>query len=238
VEVIHFRVGKDRQHRTLLWWGALVGRLKLIPPCRNTRRSLRAPSLCFRSRCRKMCFPQFIHKFCAHCRPASFQRASPAVQRSGGQILVSPCCHFQQKRNQCDASLRQAVYRFLFMGRVIGPGNDPLLDEPSQSVGQDIRCDAFHRLGQEFAEMPSINKNDVPDDEQSPLIAKHFDCLVDDAFRPVIRAHAAPRVRLDTPAFILRLPYYQLRCTTSCVIPPLSNSGGPEYAPTLLFQSS
>ena len=40
--------------------------------------------------------------------------------------------------------------------------------------------------------MPSINENDVADDEQSPLIAEHFDRLVDDAFRPVIRAHAAP----------------------------------------------
>jgi hypothetical protein len=89
------------------------------------------------------------------------------------------------------------------MGRVIGPGNDPLLDKSSKSVGQDIRCDAFHRFGQEFAEMPSINENDVADDEQGPLIAKDFDRLVDDAFRPVIRAHAAP-IRMDTPAPILR----------------------------------
>lgn len=78
------------------------------------------------------------------------------------------------------------------MGRVIGPGNDPLLDKASKPVGQDIRRDAFHRLGQEFAEMPSINENDVAEDEQSPLIAKHFDRLVDDTFRPVIRAHASP----------------------------------------------
>jgi hypothetical protein len=139
-----------------------------------------------------MFFPKFIHKFRAQFRPASFEGARPAVQRSSGQILVSPCSHFQQKRNQRYAFLGEAVNRFLFMGRVIGPGNDPLLDKPSQPVGQDIRCDAFHRLGQEFAEMPSIHKNDVADDEQSPLIAQHFDGLVDDAFRPVIRAHAAP----------------------------------------------
>ena len=139
-----------------------------------------------------MCFPKFIHKFCPQFRPTFFQGASPTVQHRGGQILVSPCSHFQQKRNQCYAFLRKAINRFLFMGRVIGPGNDPLLDKPSKSVGQDIRCDAFHRFGQEFAEMPSINEHDVADDEQSPLIAEHFDRLVDDAFRPVIRAHAAP----------------------------------------------
>jgi hypothetical protein len=77
------------------------------------------------------------------------------------------------------------------MGRVTRPGNDPFLDKPSQPVGQDIRCDAFHRQGQEFAEMPSIHEKDVAKDEQSPLIAKQFERLVDDAFRPVIRAHAA-----------------------------------------------
>lgn len=85
------------------------------------------------------------------------------------------------------------------MGRVTRPGNDPLLDKPSKSVGEDIRCDAFHRLGQEFAEMPSINENDVADDKQSPLIAKRFDRLVDDAFRPVIRAHAAPQFEWTRP---------------------------------------
>jgi len=139
-----------------------------------------------------MCFPKFIHKFCSQFRSAFFQGASPTVQRGGGQILVSPRSHLQQKRNQGYAFLRQAVNRFLFMGRVSGPGDDPLLDEPAEPVGEDIRCDAFHRLGQEFAEVPSINENDVADDEQSPLIAKHFDRLVDDAFRPVIRAHASP----------------------------------------------
>jgi hypothetical protein len=40
--------------------------------------------------------------------------------------------------------------------------------------------------------MPSINENDVADDQQGPLIAKHFERLVDDAFRPMIRVHAAP----------------------------------------------
>jgi hypothetical protein len=139
-----------------------------------------------------MCFPKFIHKFCPQFRPTFFEGASPTVQRRSGQILVSPCSHFQQNRNQCYAFLRQAINRFLFVGRVSGPGNDPLLDKPAESVGEDIRCDAFHRLGQEFAEVPSINKNDVSDDEQSPLIAKQFDRLVDDAFRPVIRAHASP----------------------------------------------
>ena len=77
------------------------------------------------------------------------------------------------------------------MGPVIGLGNDPLLDELSKSVGKDIRCDTLYRFGQKFAEMPSINENDVADDEQGPLIAKHFQRLVDDAFGSMTRAHAA-----------------------------------------------
>ena len=123
------------------------------------------------------------------------------------------------------------------MGRVIGPGNDPLLDKPSQSVGQDIRCDAFHRLGQKFAEMPAIHESDVANNEQSPLIAKQFNRLVDDAFRPVIRAHAAPQfewTRLQ-PFYGKPQPvalYYQLWYTTS------QRFRGPEYAPMLPFQSS
>jgi hypothetical protein len=137
---------------------------------------------------------------------------------------VSPCSHFQQKRNQRYAFLREAINRFLFMGRVIGPGDDLLLDKPSQPVGQDIRCDAFHRLGQEFAEMPSINENDVADDEQSPLIAEHFDRLVDNAFRPVIRAHAAPNSNGHACTYSMTT-YNQLQIAISCVIPLISNSG-------------
>lgn len=110
------------------------------------------------------------------------------------------------------------------MGSVSRPSNDPLLDEPSQPVGQDIRCDAFHRFGQEFTEMPSINENDVADDEQGPLIAKHFYGLVNDAFRPVIRAHAAPS-SLGLACTHSTTIYYQLRYTTSCVIPLVSDSG-------------
>ena len=162
-----------------------------------------------------MCLPKLIHKFCPQCRPSSFQGASPTVRRGGRQILLSPCRHFQQKRNQGYAFLRQAINRFLFMGRVIGPGNDPLLDQPAKSVGQDIRCDPFHGLGQEFAEVPSVNKNDVADDEQSPLIAKHFNRLVDDAFRPVIRAHAAP----DSNGHACTQFYDN--GTTSCTIQPV-----------------
>jgi hypothetical protein len=97
-------------------------------------------------------------------------------------MFVSPCSHFQQKRKQCYALLRETVNRFLFMGCVTRPGNDPLFDKPSEPIGQDIRCDTFHRLGQELVEMPPINENDVADDEQCPLIANHFDRLVDYAF--------------------------------------------------------
>jgi hypothetical protein len=161
-----------------------------------------------------MCFPKFIHKFCPQFRPTSFQGASPAVQRRGGQILVSPNSHFQQKRNQRYAFLREAINRFLFMGRVIGPGDDLLLDKPSQPVGQDIRCDTFHRLGEELAEMPPIHENDVADDEQGPLIAKHFHRLVDDAFRSVIRAHAAPNSNGHAWT-------HCTKSTTSCITPPV-----------------
>lgn len=90
------------------------------------------------------------------------------------------------------------------MGRVIGLGNDPLFDKLSKSVGKDIRCDSLQRFGQEFAEMPSINENDVADDEQSPLIAKHFERLVDDAIGSMTRAHAASDLN-GHPTPILRL---------------------------------
>ena len=142
---------------------------------------------------------------------------------------MSPCSHFQQKRKQFYAFLGKAINRFLFMGRIVGPANDPFLDKPSQPVGQDIRCDAFHRLGQEFAEMPSIHEKDVTKDNQSPLIAKQFDSLVNDAFRPVIRAHATPRSNGHACADSTAI-YNQLQYTTGCVIPLVSNSGGPEIA--------
>lgn len=159
------------------------------------------------------------------------------MERGARQILVSPRNHFQQKRKQGYALFGEAVNRFLFMGRIARPGNDPLLDKPPQPVGQDIRCDAFHRLGEEFAEMPSIHEKDVAEDEQGPLIAKQFDGLVDDAFRPWIRAHAALNfewTRLQS--FYGTVPLvalYNWLCYTTA-----QRFRGSEYAPVLSFPSS
>jgi hypothetical protein len=67
------------------------------------------------------------------------------------------------------------------MAGVIRLDDDPLLDKPLKTIGQHIRRNPFHRLGQELAKMPSVHENDVADDEQTPFIAKHFDHSVDNA---------------------------------------------------------
>jgi hypothetical protein len=59
--------------------------------------------------------------------------------------------------------------------------DDPLLDKPLKTIGQNIRRNPFHRFGQELAKMPSVHENDVADDEQTPLVAKYLDRQVDNA---------------------------------------------------------
>jgi hypothetical protein len=50
-----------------------------------------------------------------------------------------------------------------------------------QTIGQNIRRNPFHRFGQELAKMPSVHENDVAHYEQTPLVAKYLDRLVDNA---------------------------------------------------------
>ena len=67
------------------------------------------------------------------------------------------------------------------MAGVLRLHDDPLLDKPLQAVGQNIRRNPFHGVGEELTKMPSVLENDVADDEQTPLITKHFDHYVDNA---------------------------------------------------------
>jgi len=57
-----------------------------------------------------------------------------------------------------------------------------MLNQLLKAIGQNIRRDPFHGLGQELAKMPSVHENDVADNQQTSFIAKHFDGLVDNAF--------------------------------------------------------
>src|ERR1700683_2233373 len=70
--------------------------------------------------------------------------------------------------------------------------------------------------------MPSVHEHDVADDEQTPLIAKHFDHSVHNALCPVIFAHAASTA---AGCYLHRL-YNCLRVRTSCVC-GLKSSGLP-----------
>ncbi|MGD0180168.1 MAG: hypothetical protein ABSC15_10160 [Terriglobales bacterium] len=67
------------------------------------------------------------------------------------------------------------------MASVLRLDDDPLLNQPLKTIGQNIRRNPFHRVGQEFAKMPSVHENDVADHEQTPLVAKYFDRQVDNA---------------------------------------------------------
>lgn len=104
---------------------------------------------------------------------------------------MTPRNHLHQKREQFDASFGETVNGFLFMTGVLRLDEDPLLDKPLKTIGQNIRRNPFHRIRQEFAKMPSVHENDVADDEQTPLVAKYLDRQIDNALRPVILVHSA-----------------------------------------------
>jgi hypothetical protein len=67
------------------------------------------------------------------------------------------------------------------MAFVLRLDDNSLLDEPLKTIGQNIRGNPFHRLGQDLAKMPSVHENDVADDEQTPLVAKYLDRQIDNA---------------------------------------------------------
>jgi hypothetical protein len=67
------------------------------------------------------------------------------------------------------------------MAGVLSLDDDPLLDKPLKTIGQNIRRNPFHGFGQELAKMPSVHENDVADHEQTPLVAKYLDRPVDNA---------------------------------------------------------
>lgn len=104
---------------------------------------------------------------------------------------MTPRNHLHQKREQFDASFGETVNGFLFMTGILRLDEDPLLDKPLKTIGQNIRRNPFHRIRQEFAKMPSVHENDVADDEQTPLVAKYLDRQIDNALRPVILVHSA-----------------------------------------------
>jgi hypothetical protein len=94
---------------------------------------------------------------------------------------VPPRNYLHQKREQFDASFGETVNGFLFMAGVLRLDEDPLLDKPLKTIGQNIRRNPFYRLSQELAKMPSVHENDVADDEQTPLVAKYLDRQIDNA---------------------------------------------------------
>src|SRR5579863_4067694 len=104
---------------------------------------------------------------------------------------MPPCNYLHQKREQFDAFFGETVNGFLFMAGVLRLDDDPLLDKPLKTIGQNIRRDPFHRVGQKFAKMPPVHENDVADDEQTPLVAEYLDREIDNALRPVILVHSA-----------------------------------------------
>jgi hypothetical protein len=67
------------------------------------------------------------------------------------------------------------------MAGVVRLRDDALLDKSLQTIGQNIRRNPFHRFDQELAKMPSVHENDVAHYEQTPLVAKYLDRLVDNA---------------------------------------------------------
>jgi hypothetical protein len=74
--------------------------------------------------------------------------------------------------------------------RIVGRlRQDALLDQPLEPVGKDIGCDAFHRLGEELAEMPSVTEDDVADDDEAPSVTQHFEGKIDRAGRAMCVVH-------------------------------------------------
>ncbi len=113
----------------------------------------------------EMGLAQFIHEFVPHCRAAlAEQLRANAELLAHRQIFESPRRHLRQNRQQLDPLLGETVDTLLLMAGIVCLGEDALLQQRLQPIGQDVRRDALIGLGQQFTEMPPVAEDDVADD--------------------------------------------------------------------------
>jgi len=101
------------------------------------------------------------------------------VEWLAAQIVVArapgptPVGEGVQDRDGLDAGLGEAVPS-AGAARGRSAGEDACLDEPHESVGEDVRRDALGGPGEQSAEEAAVLEDDVAQDEQRPAIAEYI----------------------------------------------------------------
>src|SRR3546814_19402449 len=85
-------------------------------------------------------------------------------------MAASPRSHLREQRHELDGGLGQAVDRFLPVGGIPAPREQPGFDQPLQTVGENIGSDPLVRTVEKLAIMAPVAENYVPDADQSSPI--------------------------------------------------------------------
>ena len=106
---------------------------------------------------------------------------------TGFFVLSGPKNHFGQDGSEIEALGRQHVSYFSAIGGVFLRCDDAMSYQFFQAISQDVRGDSFVGLEEFFVTLKSAQHH-VPQDQQRPAIAEHFDGCVEWASGPALRS--------------------------------------------------
>jgi len=104
------------------------------------------------------------------------------------------CCpenHFGEDGRQVHALGGQKIKQFAAVGRIRLGGDDAVVFQAAEAVGEDIGGDAF--VGRKkFLERSVTANHHVADDEQGPAISQHFDGSIQRTTGAAVRGGLVP----------------------------------------------
>jgi hypothetical protein len=104
---------------------------------------------------------------------------------AGVLMARSPQDHFGQDRSEVNAFGRKRVDALAPIGGIFSGGDEAVVFEAPQTLGENIGGDFFFGL-QKFVEASVTAQHHVAQDEQRPAVAEHFDGGVERTARPAL----------------------------------------------------
>src|ERR1700733_381088 len=151
---------------------------------------------------------QLSHKGIPHPLSALFQQLCADRKFRGNRSMpASPRPHLCQQRDQLNRRFGEAVDRLLLMRRIVSFREQAILNKPLQAVSQNVGGNPFIGQIQQLSIMTAIAEHHITDNDQAPAIAKHFQCKVDRAARPLCLARAHKNLCASEKPLAYRLQF-------------------------------
>ena len=149
--------------------------------------------------------------------PSLSSRARDCEFLADGKIFVTPGGHLRENRQQFDALFGQRINSLLLVREVVDAGDDPLIEQLFQPIGENVGGDAFLQdFVAQFAKMPPVAEHHVADDEQAPSVAEHFQREIDGAAERPVSVMVVSRRGRGALEKLLAILHWLSQDTTGC----------------------